>query len=61
LTPTASSLLTLADWQRAYRDGLSPTTLLARFVEPAAPSDVAWIQRADAVLLNELLDELRER
>jgi allophanate hydrolase len=61
LTPTPSSLLTLADWSRAYRDGLAPGALLKRFAYAAAPPDVAWIQRADAALLNEQIDALRER
>ena len=43
-----TSLLTLSDWRRAYRDGASPRTLLEslrrRLAEASPPQ--AWISRA---------------
>lgn len=47
-----SAPLTLADWQRAYRDGADPRALLAHFLapQPSDPQtqDPAWILRCDA-------------
>jgi allophanate hydrolase len=61
LTPTAPPPLTLADWVRAYRDGLALAALLQAFADPAAPADPAWIQRASPALLSEQIDALRAR
>ena len=39
-------LHTLADWRRAYADGLQPADLLPALVETFDASDTAWIWRA---------------
>jgi len=48
MDPT-TTLLTLADWQRAYRDGASPRTLLVAQAERIASQSPpeAWITRTD--------------
>jgi allophanate hydrolase len=60
LNPTAPLVLTLADWARAYRDGRALSTLLHSFADPAAPP-AAWIQRANAALLQEQIAALADR
>jgi len=39
--------LTLADWRRAYRDGASPSRLIADVLARIAPDDPAWILRCE--------------
>ncbi len=64
MQPDESSLLTLADWQRAVGAGASVRVLLrARQQRLAAPAEctpqaVAWIQRSDAAALEARLQEL---
>ena len=49
-----TSLLTLADWHRAYRDGASPRALLTALAERLAAESPpeAWITRTDADTLS---------
>jgi len=62
MDPT-TSLLTLADWRRAYRDGASPLSLLLALAERLqrdSPPE-AWITRTDAAALASQIGALEAR
>jgi len=59
----SAALLTIADWQRAYRDGASPRELLtarAEHVAGASPRE-AWISRTDGEALAARIGALEAR
>jgi allophanate hydrolase len=52
------ALLTLADWRRAYRDGASPSALIAELLARLSPDDPAWIHRCDRAFVDAQLAHL---
>ena len=60
---SSHSLLTLSDWQRAYRDGASPRAMLlalAERLERESPSE-AWITRTSSAMLAAQIGALEAR
>lgn len=52
---------TVAEWQKGYRDGLSPRELLPALLARLDPDDPAWISLTSAAALAAELDRLEQR
>ncbi|RJF97056.1 allophanate hydrolase [Noviherbaspirillum cavernae] len=52
---------TIGDWQAAYRDGATPSSLLRTLLDDMDKEDVAWISLIDHAFLDRQLDALEAR